>query len=61
MPDSSTQNLASRYPAWHISASRDADGVLRYTARARTPDAHPRTVVTSDLKELYEALDHGPQ
>jgi hypothetical protein len=49
-------DLSATFPAHHITAEYTADDSVRYTARSRRDDAHPRLVVTRDPAELYAVL-----
>jgi hypothetical protein len=49
-------DTAANFPGHNITAERTADNRIRYTARNRHDDAHPRVVVTHDLAELHILL-----
>jgi hypothetical protein len=52
--------LSTEFPAFSISTEPMADNAIRFVARNRHPDVHPRTVVTSDAAELRAALVESP-
>jgi hypothetical protein len=54
--------LTAEFPAFSIALESMADNAIRFVARNRHPDVHPRTVVTSDVTELRAALsaDQSP-
>jgi hypothetical protein len=49
-------NVSAVFPGHTISVERTADNRIRYTARNRHDDAHPRIVITHDLAELHALL-----
>jgi len=54
--------LATAHPGHRFASEEVLAGeclVTRYVASGRTLDAHPYTVVTSDLGEMQAALDTG--
>jgi hypothetical protein len=50
--------LSAEFPRFAICLE-PADEKVRYIARNRHPDVHPRLVVTSDVAELRAALNAG--
>jgi hypothetical protein len=48
--------LSQEFPRFAICLEPAEGGKVRYIARNRYPDVHPRTVVTSDVAELRAAL-----
>jgi hypothetical protein len=48
--------LSAEFPAFHIALEPTADNRVRYIARGRDADVHPRMVITSDVAELHAAL-----
>lgn len=49
------------FPGHAITAEHTAGNRVRYTARSRHDDAHPRVLVTSDYAELHAALSASAQ
>jgi hypothetical protein len=52
-------SLCAEFPAFHIVLEPTADNTIRFVARNRHPDVHPRTVITPDAAELRTALGAG--
>ena len=48
--------LAQEFPPFAIWLEPADDNRVRYIARNRHPDVHPRTVITADVTELRAAL-----
>jgi hypothetical protein len=54
---SQLRRLAAEFPAFHIAMETTADHYrVRFVARGRDADVHPRVVITSDTAELRAAL-----
>jgi hypothetical protein len=53
-----TEALAQEFPGFAVSLE-PAEDKIRYIAKNRHPDVHPRMVVTSDVAELRAALNAG--
>jgi hypothetical protein len=53
------ERLSREFPRFAIWLEPADGDKVRYIARNRHPDVHPRTVVTSDLAELRDALSEG--
>jgi hypothetical protein len=53
------ERLSQEFPGFAIWLEPAEDNKVRYIARNRHPDVHPRTVVTSDVAELRAALGAG--
>jgi hypothetical protein len=51
--------LAQEFPGFAVSLEPAEGDKVRYIARNRHPDVHPRMVVTSDVAELRDALSAG--
>jgi hypothetical protein len=51
--------LQAEFPAFRIW-EEEFPGRSRYVARSRYPGLNPHTVVTTDLRELRDALQPGP-
>jgi hypothetical protein len=51
--------LSAEFPAFHISLEPTADNRVRYVARGRNADVHPRMVITPDVTELRDALERS--
>jgi hypothetical protein len=51
--------LAEDFPEFAICLEPTADSKVRYIARGRSADIHPRMVITSDVTELRAALSGG--
>jgi hypothetical protein len=51
--------LQAHFPAFRIWQEQ-FPGRSRYVARSRYPGLNPHTVVTTDLRELSDALQPGP-
>jgi hypothetical protein len=49
--------LAQEFPRFAIWLEPAEDNKVRYIARNRHPDVHPRTVITPDVAELRAALN----
>jgi hypothetical protein len=52
------ERLSREFPRFAVSLE-PAEDKVRYIARSRYPDVHPRMVVTSDVAELRAALSAG--
>jgi hypothetical protein len=50
------RRLADEFPAFHIAMETTADYRVRFIARNRYGDVHPRMVMTPDAAELRDAL-----
>ena len=53
------ERLAEEFPRFAIWLEPADDNRVRYIARNRHPDVHPRTVITADVAELRAALSAG--
>jgi hypothetical protein len=51
--------LSQEFPRFAVWLEPAEDDKVRYIARNRHPDVHPRMVVTSDVTELRAALSAG--
>jgi hypothetical protein len=51
--------LTAEFPTHSIEAENTAGNVIRWIARNRTDEIHPRVVVTPYIAELREALNGG--
>ena len=49
-------SLSAEFPAFAISLELTAGNGIRFVARNRYPDVHPRTVITPEAAELRTAL-----
>lgn len=54
-----TERLAEDFPDFAICLEPTAGNKVRYIARGRRADVHPRMVITSDVTELRDALSAG--
>jgi hypothetical protein len=50
------ERLSQEFPRFAIWLEPADDDKVRYIARNRHPDVHPRTVITADVTELRAAL-----
>jgi hypothetical protein len=48
--------LSAEFPAFHIAMETTVGHRVRFVARNRGADVHPRTVITPDVTELRDAL-----
>jgi hypothetical protein len=48
--------LSAEFPSFHIVLEPTVGTALRFVARNRHPDVHPRIVITPDPGELRAAL-----
>jgi acyl transferase domain-containing protein len=53
------ERLAEEFPRFAIWLEPAEDDTVRYIARNRDADTHPRTVITADVAELRAALSAG--
>ena len=53
--------LTAEFPAFSIALESTADNAIRFVARNRHPDVHPRMVITPDAAELRAALNADQQ
>jgi hypothetical protein len=51
--------LTAEFPTHSIEAEHTADSGVRWIARNRTDEIHPRVVVTPYIAELREAINGG--
>lgn len=51
--------LSGEFPAFFIAMEVTADNRVRFVARGRDADVHPRLVITPDVAELRNALSAG--
>jgi hypothetical protein len=53
------RRLSDEFPAFFIAMEATADNRVRFVARGRHADVHPRMVITPDVAELRDALGAG--
>jgi hypothetical protein len=57
---SQLSRLSAEFPAFHIVMETTVGHRVRFVARSRDADVHPRTVITPDVTELRDALTTAP-